>query len=231
MRKCHFPARVGDDNLAPVQMPREHEVESSDRETAGDAREVAEQNAEIGSGVGKFPGSSRAARIALGVDTHDLDPSPTSLDDDRLVPQQPRHILNAIELCRAREGIARDCNIVVAEDDARPLERAQQLHEQRHAARMGDEIAGDADEIRSPFGYPRDRTLRRHAPTGGYPQVEVGEVGDPEADKALGQAYDLDLVHTKAEPPRFEPPIGDESEREKRKRAYEGQDHAMSLEA
>ena len=136
--------------------------------------------------VDELPGPGRPERIALGVGADDLDPVAASLDDDRLVAQQHRQLLEAVELRGARERVARDGDIVVPEHDERALERAEQLREERHAAGMGDEVAGDADEVGLPLGDPGDRALGRDAAARGRSEVEVGEVRDPEAVEARG---------------------------------------------
>ena len=72
-------------------------------------------------------GRAVSARVALRVDADDLDAPARALDDDGLVPKQDRHLAEAVELRRPRERIPGDGDVVVAEDDERPLERAEQL--------------------------------------------------------------------------------------------------------
>ena len=91
-------AEVGKEIAEHLEKSREHEVEGPGSEAAFNPREVAEQDPEIGVGIREIPGSREPARIALGVDTDDLNLSATLLDDNRLVSQQVRHIAQAVEL-------------------------------------------------------------------------------------------------------------------------------------
>ena len=81
-----------------MEMAREDEVESVGRESTGDAREVTEQDAEIGLGDRQTLGLGGPSRIGPGVDADELDPPPARVELDRLVPEHP----HSFELCDRR---------------------------------------------------------------------------------------------------------------------------------
>ena len=142
--------------------------------------EVDEQDAEIGSGVGKRPVRlAEAPRVAPG-DLHH--PAP-DLEGARCVLQQ----LAGLHLAQVRgtaERIARGRHVVVSEDHEDPGARPEprELTPQRaHAALPADEVAGDRDEVerlrRCPVhGFPQSAAVQRDRA-----EVEVRDVQDPEA--------------------------------------------------
>ena len=101
---------------------------------------VAEQDPQVGVRVRELPRPRPSSRVAVGVRADELDPGSRVLDDRRLVAEQDGHLREAVQLRRARERIARDRDVVVPEDDERPLERAAAAR--RGAARRADARRG-----------------------------------------------------------------------------------------
>ena len=80
MREEQPAARVGQDDLARVHVACEDEVERALRQLPGDAGEVAEQDAEVGLGVGELRRTGAAARVQARIDPDELDAAATQLD-------------------------------------------------------------------------------------------------------------------------------------------------------
>ena len=68
-----------------------------------------------------------------------------------------------------------------------------------------DEVAGDADEVGRRSRHPVDRVDHGATPARRHPEVEVGEVRDPQAVELGGTALERDLDHPRAQPARLEP--------------------------
>ena len=91
------------------------------------------------------------------------------------------------------------------ESGAEAVEEAAQL---RLAARPGEQVAGDADEVGTPLGHPvdgardGDGAARRHA------EVEVGEVRDPKAVELGREPFDRHVEDARPQPAGLEPAVG-----------------------
>src|SRR5204862_3014299 len=143
-------------------------------------REVAEEDPEVGLRVGEPPGLRATPAVRARIDADELHSPSAKLDGGRLVDEQPRGCKVA-EADGAGERIARMLDVVVAEDDERPVaELRDDVPQHRLATRPRDEVAGDRDEVglaaRSPLRGMHDgaRTARRET------EVEVREVDDPQ---------------------------------------------------
>ena len=130
---------------------------------------------------------SRHRAVRERRDARDLDPLAAPDDRTRLVLEQRRR--EPVELRRARERVARDGDVVVSEHDE-GVEAAQRLVEAGAAAGVREQVAGDDDEIRVAAPAPSPRRCGRRRSARGRPEVEVGEVRDPQAVERCGQPCD-----------------------------------------
>ena len=138
------------------------------------------------------------------------------LHEDGFITQQQRDAAQPVQLGSTRERVARDCDVMIAENDQRSFELQEEPDEQWHAARVGDQVTGDADEIGLPLRNPGDGPLGRHTPTRGRPQVEVGQVRDPDSLQLCRQPRNVDVEHTPAQPSRLEPRVDKRAEAQAR---------------
>ena len=143
-----------------MQVPREDEVERPGGNPVDDAGEVAEQQAKARPGAFELVRLRPSRPVALRVDADDRHRGSPQRDRLDLVAQQGR-ALEVVELRGPRERIARDGDVVVAENDERVVEDVQQLTQPSLAARMRDEVPGDADDVRPPLRDPRRRPPAR----------------------------------------------------------------------
>jgi hypothetical protein len=143
---------------------------------------------------------THAARVRTG------DPDQAAAELQRLARvEQQAGGLELPQGRRLRLRVARDRVVVVAEHGEHRL--GQLLDERakpRLAARPGQQVAGDADEIRTQLGRPR------HAPRDGtaarrrHAQVEVREVGDPQPVELARQPGYRKLEPAQPDPARLE---------------------------
>ena len=140
MREAQLAARVRQRDLAVVHVAGEHEVEAAGLEAVEDAREVAEQDPEVGARATGRSGRPSAADDQARVDARDPHRPPAQLDELALVTQQRRR-LELAQVRRARERVARDREVVVAEHRERRL-RQPRRELRAAAARPADASAG-----------------------------------------------------------------------------------------
>ena len=114
------------------------------------------------------------------------------------------------------------CSSDLAEDDVR-VEPLQELVEPAPGARVREQVAGDADEIRPALAHPLHRLRDRACPPRGRPQVEVGEMGDAEPGQRGRQPVDRDLADPRPQPAGFEPAPGERRGREREQDPEKGQ--------
>ncbi len=88
MREQESPSRVGQGDLAGVQMAGEDEVVRAGLERASHARKVAEQDPQIGGLVDMALRISDPERVRPGIDADDLDAAAAQLDEARFVGEQ-----------------------------------------------------------------------------------------------------------------------------------------------
>ena len=137
VREPELAAGEREHDLARVQVSGEDEVERPGRDAPHDAREVAEEDAEVGLGVGEPLRVGDAPCVGAGLDADELHAPARDLDVDRLVAEQ-RHVLELLEhggVDPLGEGIAAVREVVVAEDDEAAPELSQQLAEERQPRR------------------------------------------------------------------------------------------------
>ena len=120
MREQQLAEAVGQDDLAGMEMPRQDQVPATGRHRLERPWEMAEKDPEAGVGGGK----TAAALLEPGarVDTGDLD-----LPDTLGRVEEQRSVLEAAEVDRARERVARAGMVVVPEHDV----GMRQLREER----------------------------------------------------------------------------------------------------
>ena len=140
-----------------MQVPGEDEVELAAWNPVDDAGEMAEQQAEARRGALELV-RLRASRPVASGSTPAIERGSPQRDRLDLVAQQGR-ALEVVELRGPRERIARDGDVVVAENDERVVEDVEQLPQPSLAARMRDEVAGDADDVRPPLRDPCRRLV------------------------------------------------------------------------
>ena len=108
------PAGVRNANLTSMEMAGEDEVEDARLKEVDHLREVAEENAQIGLRVGQALRLRATQTTGARIDAGDLDLPPAQLDRLRVVHEEPGR-RQVGKLDGAREGIARDGQVVVAE--------------------------------------------------------------------------------------------------------------------
>ena len=203
----------GKADLAGMQVPREDEIERPDGNPVDDAGEVAEQQAKALPGAFELMRLRPSRPVALRVladDRHRGSPQRDRLD---LVAQQGR-ALEVVELRGPRERVTSDGDIVVPENDEGAVEDVQQLTQPSFAARMRDEVPGDADDVRPPLRDPHRRpSARAVAARQARTEVEVGEVGDANAVQLARKPVDGNVEDARSQPACLEPAVGDAGER------------------
>src|SRR5205823_11333899 len=150
-----------------------------------------------------------AADDEPGVEPGDPHAPSAQIEHRSLVAQQRRR-LELGEIRGARLRVARDREVVVAENGVHRLR--QPLHEraqQRLSARMREQVAGEDDEIGPPYGDPLDGGLDRVRAARRNAEVEVGEMRDAEPVELRRQTRQLDLELAQAHPAGLEPPPGE----------------------
>jgi hypothetical protein len=180
VRECQPTARIREHDLASVEMSCEDESKGACRQPANDAREVTEKDAQVRRGIGQPLGLGAASPVAPGVDADELNTAATNLHHHGLVLEQTR-IAEVVELHSGREGIARDGDVVVSEDDERPAELVEELAQQSLAAWVREEIASHTNQLGIPSGDPLGRAAAGELSPSGSAEMEVGEVRDPDA--------------------------------------------------
>src|SRR6187431_3462167 len=93
VRKAQAPSRIGNDDLACVHVPGEHEVEDA-RDALDDSREMAEQDPQVRRVIRERVRSCTSNRVRLRVDADHLNAPPTQLDLDGAVSEE-RNVLES----------------------------------------------------------------------------------------------------------------------------------------
>jgi hypothetical protein len=190
-----------------MQVPGEDQVERPSRNPVGDPREVADEESQRCIGVHELVRACSRRSIRLGVDPDDGDPHAAEDESFELVPEQPR-LLEVAELGRARERIARDRDVVVAQHDEGMIEERDERAQARLTTGMGDKVSSDAYEIRATPRDPRRGLLARGVATGQWSaEVEVRQMPDPEPVQRLWEPAERHLEHAPSEPAGFEPAV------------------------
>src|SRR5262245_42462096 len=207
MREPQPAARKRHDDLARVEVPGEDQVEGALGNSPHDAREVAEEDAEVGRRVGELTGARFVDRVAARIDSDDLDTASAQLTLGRGVEEDGNAVepFELVAVDPLRERIPAVGEVVVPEDDDASRELFEQPFEQRQPVPPRDEVAGEEDELRPSLGDPGDRLLGGTPPPSNDAQVEVGEVRDPDAVELFGNAFELHLEHALANPSGLEP--------------------------
>src|SRR5581483_538639 len=207
-------------DLARVQVPGEDQVPPASRNRVEGAREVAEQDPEPGVRLREAARTPREPRAR--VDSGQLD-----VADPHALVEEQRAVLERIQLDRPRERVARDGEVVVAEDDVRVRERGEQLAQPPLAARAREKVARDADEVGPPPGDPAHGALHGPLPERGHPEVEVGEVRDAEAVELRREARQANFPDPQPHPAGLEHAVaggegrdGDQHEEEDQTRSF-----------
>lgn len=207
MGEGHPPARPRYADLSRVKMPSEDQVERCIWNAMDDSGEVAEEKTERRPWICELVRSGGFRAIGLRVDAYDRDGRPSENESHGIVSQQHR-TLQIAELCRSRERITRDGNVVVAEHDEGAVETREERSQATFSSRMRDEIARDADDVRPAPGDPLRCALARPvAPGQGRAKVEVREVADAQTVQGLWKTVDLNDDRARPEPPALEPSV------------------------
>jgi hypothetical protein len=209
---CKPELRPGqwDADLAVVHMAGEHQVERARRERVEHLRVVAEQDAEVGvSGreLGRALSPARPARAGIGAG-HVNAPS-THLERLALVRQQSgrRQVGDARPL---GERVARDGEVVVAEDrEGRLRQPCEQRAQTRLARTAREQVAAETDEVGLPLGRPLDGALDRDRSARGQAEMKVGEMDDAQAVELVREPLQPDLDAAEPYPAGLEPAPGD----------------------
>ena len=73
---------------------------------------------------------------------------------------------------------------------------------------MGNQVTGDADDVRTPLDHPGRGLYTCPVPAGERrAEMEVGEMCDAKAVEPEGQSLDLHVEHAGAQPAGFEPSV------------------------
>ena len=142
--------------------------------------EVAEQDAEVRVGSASAAGAERRARYVRGSTPTSWTRRPRTTTVSASSSSSTASRFEVVELRCGREGIPRDGDVVVPEHDVRAFESTEQRPQQRLAARVRDQVAGDADELRSPLRDPGDGAPAACSPAR-RAEVEVRQMSDREA--------------------------------------------------
>ena len=200
------PAWIRQADLTGMEMTGEDEIEYARLEPVDHLRKVAEQDAEVGFRVGEPLGPSPTRAVRARVDADDMHLPSAQLDCLRLVGEQPRRA-QILELNRLRERILRNGVVMVPEHRVAVGQADEKLAETRLAASPRNEIAADQRQIRLPRLDPFHCAPHRVRPARRQPEVEVGEVGDPEPVELGRQAPKRDLDRVQPDPARLEPRV------------------------
>ena len=142
-------------------------MERAGRDPPGDAREVAEEDAECRVVVGEQLGLGSPRRIRPRIDADDLHPLAAQLELDRLVLEDDHSVERAehgrIDALRERVAAARE--VVVSEDDEAGAELTEQPLQLGKACAPREQVAGHDDEVRIALPDPQHRLLDRPAPS------------------------------------------------------------------
>ncbi len=120
------PSRVRDRDLPCVVVTGEDQVECVIRRPSNDAREVAQQKPEARGRVSQPPRIRCPRLVARRIDADNLDPDAARGEFVGSVTEEDG-LAEIVELCRTRERVLRDGDVVVAEHDVWPPELAEKL--------------------------------------------------------------------------------------------------------
>jgi hypothetical protein len=179
VREAEPPARIRNDDLPPVEVPGEDEVKDS-RNPADDAREVAEQDAQIGAGVDEVLRTRASVGVHLWIYTHDLDAPSSELQLDALIAQE-RDTLDSSDcgwIDALRERVAAVGEVVVPEHDVALPEPGQEALELRDSRPARHEIAGDAHEVGLALDDPLDGIGDSLSASTGHAEVQIRQMRD-----------------------------------------------------
>jgi hypothetical protein len=157
----------------------EHEIERPWPQPIDGSRKVTQQDAKIGFAVDKVLRPGPAAQVRARIDADQLHTAPAQLERHGLVGQQ-RGLSAQLEALRSpRERVARHAEIVIAENGVARWEPGEQTVQAFLAARVGEQVARDAHEVRPALGRPRDAALHGTRATRRHTQVKVRQMHDP----------------------------------------------------
>jgi hypothetical protein len=112
--------------------------------------------------------------------------------------------LELLQIGARRLRIARDREVVIAENrEGRLRQLCDELAEQRLAAGMCQQVAGDDHEVRSTPRCPRHRASNGAHARRGDTEMEVGEVDDPQSVELSRQSGNGKLELTEPRPGRL----------------------------
>jgi len=169
-----------------VQVTAEDQIERPVPYSVDDSGKVTEQKSKRSAPRDKHVGPRPLLAIRHWIDTYDHRALPPQLEFDLFVAQE-RRLLQIPKLRCPRERVARDCDIVIAEDDEWAIEPLDESAKARLSSRTRDEIAGDANNVRLPPGDPRHRlSARSISPGKRCSEMEVGEMRNPKTVECSG---------------------------------------------
>jgi hypothetical protein len=158
------PTRVRHRDLPGVEVARKDEIEGAGLQPVDHLRKVAQQDAQVGGGIGQPLGPRRAASVRARVDTDDLHLPAANLHCLRLVGEQARRT-ELVQHDRPRERILRHRVVVVPEHRVNIRQTAHQLAQLRLAARPREQVARDQRQVRLARLHPVHRPLDSACPT------------------------------------------------------------------
>src|SRR5919197_1825098 len=156
MGEAELSARKRHHDLACVQMTREHEVEKARGEPSREAREMAEEDAKVGLGIGEASSVGLSSHVGAGIHADELHAPAAEVELDRAVAEE-RHTVGEAELRLLeplRERIPARHEVVVSEDDEAGCDDGEVVPKPTEPRAPRDEVTGEADEIRLPLRNP-----------------------------------------------------------------------------
>ena len=232
VREAQAASRERHDDLTGVEVPGEDQVERALGNAPHDAREMTEEDAEVGGRVGALSRAGLVARVGPWIDSDDLDAATANLDLGRLVEEE-RDAFEPVELVPVdplRERIAAVREVVVAEDDdaaraAVASSRSSSGSPSRRETRSP--VRKTSSGLRSTTQATASSAARR--PRAGDTEMEIREVRYADAVELPRCAFELHLENPLAEPPRLEPPPREGAERDDPRRHDDPGQHRPRL--
>ena len=142
-------------------MAGEDKVEHAGREPVDDVREVAEQDAQVGSAVDDALRSRQPSAVGTRVDADDLDGAAAELDRPRVV-REKRGRLELVQLGRTGERVARRGEVMVPEHRVAARHPRQERAQALFARGPREQVAADQRQVGLPLLDPVGSALDRH---------------------------------------------------------------------
>jgi hypothetical protein len=209
VREAKPPAREGNADLARVEMACKDQVEDARFEPVDHLREVAEEDAKVGLGIGQALRLRASGAPGTRVDADDLHLAATKLDRLGFVGKEVRRA-QVGGLADLGERILADPEVVVSENGVAGGEPCEQLAKKPLTASTRQEIAADQSQVGLPLLDPIHGTLDCTDASRRRTEVEVREMCDPNPIQLGRQPSERHVLFDQPDPARFEPRVDGE---------------------